>query len=615
MKNFIFDKSFLKNKKKKFNIIRYSIKNIKFFFIKHINYKKYLDSLFKKKYSKNLLKKIIKINKQIYFKNIKTIKKNKIIKNVNISNILNSLDTSSNVNNLDTSSNVNSLDISPTINESIKKYNIKFYVFLGRKKNMEILHSYIQLALDCDIVNEYHMYNFSRNIDDHDFIYIEFNRLLYLYPLRIFLHNHDDSKELLNKPRAKTDWNPFYKKISEESNKNDIIIKCDDDILFIDIYSLQNAINDRINDKISFLIHSNCINNGVCAYYQQNIFSKIKEQLNNYPKGGILGILFDKPEIAYAMHNQFSNDIIISFDNLNKYIINDVYINTRISINFILIRGEDTKYFKNITFDDEYELSSLIPEDLLRPNKIKGDFLTAHHSYNFQEKIMFNRDTLLNNYKKIQELYWERNKNFINKFNDSLENNLIPKIYKKLTDSSIIYTVKNWINENSYYIKNTETGKYININYDKDELTLCNKNKTLFEIILKKNNYFEIKLGIYYLTRYNCKGKFRNENLLMKCLKDIGERDILKDNIDKDNSFFIKFLRYKTYLCVNNNYLDNSVNGINRWIFVRPDNIEEYIQVIQYIENKKIYYKNIKTNEVFTNYYLGWGYEDILSEK
>jgi hypothetical protein len=646
MKNFIFDKSFFKNKKKKFNIvskkvfIRNSIKNVKFFFIKHLNYdkssKKVLCKFEKKQNSKlirscmesqcsllmltnsgrtispnkeqiNISKKnsnnilTRKLNKELYFKNIKHSKENifTMIAHTTCSKSNQSFPK----------------QVLGEFDENIiKKYNIKFCVFLGRKKNMKILHSYIQVALEHNIINEYHMYNFSRNIDDHDFIYIEFSRLLNLFPLRIFIHNHKENKELLNKPRTRTDWNPFYKKISEESNKNDIIIKCDDDILFIDIYSLKNAIEDRIKDTKSFLIHSNCINNGVCAYYQQNIFSKIKDQLNNYPKGGILGILFDKPEIAYAMHNQFCNDILVSFDNLNKYIIDDVYINTRISINFILIRGEDTKYFKDITFDDEYELSSLIPEDLLRPNKIKGDLLTAHYSYSFQEKIIFNRDTIFNNYKKIIELYLIKNKNFINKFNNHLENNLVPKIYKKLKDNSIIYTIKNWINENSYYIKNIESGKYIYINYEKDELTLSN-NKTLFEINFKKNNLFEIKLGIYYFTRYNCKGKFRNENLLIKCLKDSGERDIIKENIDnEEHSFFIKFLRYKTYLSTTNDYLDNSVNGVNRWIFEKSDNIEEYIQVMQYKENKKIYYKNIKTNEVFTNYYLGWGYEGILSK-
>jgi hypothetical protein len=589
MKNFLYDKSFFYNKKKKFNktsknkvFVRNNIKNIKFFFIKHLNYKKYFNSLLKKNYKKIILKKYKKFNNN----------RKLIFKEINIKN----------------KTACNSKD-------HLKKYNVKFCVFLGRKKNMVILHSYIQLALDYNIINEYHMYNFSRNLDDHDFIYSEFNRLSNIYNSRIFIHNHYESKELLNKPRIRTDWGPFYKKISEDSGKNDIIIKCDDDILFIDIYSLKNAIEDRINDKISFLIHSNCINNGVCAYYQQDIFSKIKEQLNNYPKGGILGILFDKPEIAYAMHNQFCSDILVTFDNLNKYVIDDIYINTRISINFILIRGEDAKYFKNVTFDDEYELSSLIPEDLLRPNKIKGDLLTAHHSYSFQEKVIFNRDTIFNNYKKIVDLYLLNNKNFINKYNKTLKNNLVPSIYKKLKDNSIIYSVKNWITKNSYYIKNIDNGKYIYINYDNDEARLCDKNKTLFEINFKNNNIVEIKLGIYYLTRYNCKGKFRNENLLIKCLKDGGERDILKENIDKDGSFFIKFLRYKTYLCINNDCLDNSISGVNRWIFEKADNSEEYIHVMKFTKNKKIYYKNIQNDEIFTNYYLGWGYEGILSEK
>ena len=63
------------------------------------------------------------------------------------------------------------------------------------------------------------------------------------------------------------------KTISKSSfYKDSIIIKCDDDILFIDIHGLKNAIKQRKNDKKSFLIHSNCINNNICSYYQRNNF-------------------------------------------------------------------------------------------------------------------------------------------------------------------------------------------------------------------------------------------------------------------------------------------------------------------------------------------------------
>ena len=474
------------------------------------------------------------------------------------------------------------------------KYTVKFCVFLGREKNIRILHSYIEFGLKNNIFDEYHMYDFSRNINDHYFIMQEYQRLNVQYFNRIFLHNYDENKNI----NIKTDWSPFYKNISQ-CNDKDIIIKCDDDILFIDMFSLKNTINDRINDKISFLIHSNCINNGVCAYYQKDIHDKLRNSLNKYPTGGILGILFEKPEIAFSLHNNFCSNLLLNIDNLNNYIINDIYINSRISINFILINGSDAKYLKDVTYDDEYLLSSFIPEKLCRPNKIKGDLITSHLSYSFQEKIILNKDYILNDYKKIMEKFIIIDKPIIKKYNMN-EKLYIPIHHIK----NGIYKIKNWLTSNHYYIKNADSGKYLYIEYENDEITTSD-NKSIFEIIVKNNNLIEIKLGIYYLTRYNAIGKFTNEKLLFKYIWDEKGREILKENID--NSFYLKFTKYNYYL---NDV--SSQNKLTKWIFEKVNYEDEFIYAERIIKNDKIYYKNIKNNEIYTNFYKGWGQENVI---
>ena len=472
---------------------------------------------------------------------------------------------------------------------------VKFCVFLGREKNMRILHSYIELSLINNIIDEYHMFDFSRNINDHAFIMDEYNRLNLLFNNKIFLHNYNENKIL---PNVKTNWNPFYKKIVEESSDNDVIIKCDDDILFIDIFSLKDAIADRINDKTSFLIHSNCINNGVCAYFQRNLFNKIKNKIDKYPKGGILGVLFEQPEIAYAMHNQFCTDLLLNIENLNKYIIDDQYINSRISINFILINGIDAKYLSNISYDDEYELSSFIPEQLLRPNKIKGNLITSHLSYTFQDRIMLSRNDILNNYRQIRDKYIVLKGCLINNINIPIP---IP-ICHKINDSDDVYKVKNWVTNNSFYIKDSKTGKYMYIDYDIDELTLSDDNRTFFEINME-NKKVEINLGIYFLTRYNFYGKFRNENMLLKYFNSKIDKEIIIDGS------YLKF-KNNTYLLIDNGNVN--VNEPCKWIFEKANNDNEYINVRRFIKNKKFYYQNIETSEIYTNYYNGWGWEWIL---
>lgn len=490
-----------------------------------------------------------------------------------------------------------------------KDYNIKFCVFLGREKNMKILHHYIEIGLKNNILDEYHMYDFSRNEIDHNFIINEYERLSFLFNKRIFIHNYENK---IFKNDEKTDWSPFYKNISNCS-ENDVIIKCDDDILFIDIFSLKNAIEDRINDEYSFLIHSNCINNGVCAYYQSNFFFKLKEYLSKYPTGGVLGVLFEKPEIAFAIHDQFCNDLISNIKNLNKYIINDQYIYSRISINFILLNGKDAKYLSDVSYDDEYKLSSFIPEKLCRPNKIKGDLLTSHLSYSFQTKILLKNDYILNLYNKIKNIYKE---DIIVKYNNKQKENIyIPKLF---VNNQEIFKVKNWFSTNNYYIKNVDTNQYLFIDYDEDFLKLSLDNKSIFEIITKKNNIIEIKLGIYYLTRYNILGKIRNENLFLKYFNNEREREIIKEDLDIDshtdteNFFYLKFLKYNLYLGMNKGIIDLNIKEKSKWIFESVNNSDEYLYLTRFIKNDKFYYKNINNNEIYTNYYKGWAISNIL---
>ena len=504
------------------------------------------------------------------------------------------------------------------LSKKIIKHIVKFCVFVGREKNLKILHSYIDIGLRQNILDEYHMFDFSRNINDNHFIMFEYNRLINIYPERIFLHNYNKNENNMKQNNIKTDWSPFYKYISSTFNESDVIIKCDDDILFIDIFSLKNAINDRIKDKRSFLIHSNCINNGVCSYYQSDLFPKIKDKINVYPNGGLLGPLFEKPEYAHAMHSQFAYDLIADLNNLNKYIIDDKYINSRISINFVLINGTDLKYLKDIGIHDEYELSSFIPEKLLRLNKIKGDLITSHLSYSVQEKILLNREDIYNNYRNLLNKYLNLQNGVINNFNKVnklLENQ---KAHKNIMNNT--YIVKNWIKDNHYYIKNIETNKYLCIDYDDDQIYITNDTakKQLFEINFssKNNNVFEIKLGLYNLSKYNAYGKFRNEAILYKNMKDESEKILMKDDLkEEQGSFYIKFIKYNNYLSISSRLIDNidtTIKCENRWIFEKAEKKAEFITVTRFIKNNKYYYKNIDTEEIYTNFYMGWGWEGVM---
>jgi len=547
--------------------------------------------------------------------------KNKIIDNIKITfkNELKNID--------DVSINNESIYIDSTDNDSIElnNYTTKICVFLGREKNMVILHKYIELGLQENIINEYHMFDFSRNILDHNFIKSEYERLISIYPERIFLHNSLENYDKLNKKekvKSQADWSPFYKTLATKLyDENSIIIKCDDDILFIDIYALKNALNDRWKDKESFLIHSNCINNGVCAYYLRNNFPMLKEKLSIYPKGGILGALFEKPQLAYAMHLQFLQDINNDVINLNNYIIDDVSFSSRISINFILIRGEDVKYLENVSAHDEYELSSKIPEELLRKNKIKGDLITSHLSYQMQDKIILSQNYILNLYNSLYSNYCK------NRLNNNIKNNNIKDNTKNNRNNNTnknttihydaennIFRVPNWINDNHIYIKHESTNQYIYYDYETFELKLSDTNKTLFELYNYKENVHYIMIGIYYLSNTNVRGNFKNEQVLIKNMSNYAEKLIILEKDDNNNSFYIKFSKTNTYLSIikDNNHLTNTNKSIDKWIFEKPEKKDSIISVKREKKHDKFFYKNIKTNEIYSNIYAGWAYENIF---
>jgi hypothetical protein len=200
----------------------------------------------------------------------------------------------------------------------------------------------------------------------------------------------------------------------------------------------------------------------------------------------------------------------------------------------------------------------------------------------------------------------------------NVDNELLSGVLTKDNISNeIIYKIKNWYTSKHYYIKLFNSNNYLTINYEDDELYLTsNENeKTAFEIEFKNNNIIEIKLGIYNLTRYNCIGKIRNETILIKYLRDVRERELLLDET-KNNSFYLKFIKYNSYLDINNNkieILQNKEKNIHtRWSFEHVDYNNEYFYCTRFIKNKKIYYKDIVTNKIYTNYYKGWGLENLL---
>jgi len=166
---------------------------------------------------------------------------------------------------------------------------------------------------------------------------------------------------------------------------------------------------------------------------------------------------------------------------------------------------------------------------------------------------------------------------------------------------------------------------------------VSNINKTVFEVNFdsdsQKNNEFEINLGIYFFTKYNVLGKFKNEAILAKNMQDKKERilvkevDICESNDINNSSIYIKFKKYNSYLSLserNIDFVDVTLIPQTKWILekiIKDDmNNDEYVIASRIEKNNKFYYKNINDSDnnldcecnYFTNFYLGWGWEGCV---
>jgi hypothetical protein len=198
-------------------------------------------------------------------------------------------------------------------------------------------------------------------------------------------------------------WNNYYNYYNDPIFENDIIIKCDDDIVFIDLYKLPKFINFIKNNDYD-LVFANIINNGVAGYYQQNKYNLIPKNIIDleYPTDGLGGTLWESGIKAETLHNYFINNYEKFLD--YEYNNETIPINTRFSINFFGYKGKNWHKIKppnNNSFDDEFNLTVNFVKNKLFKNILYSDFYVSHLSFYKQNTTGINLDKLLYSYDQL----------------------------------------------------------------------------------------------------------------------------------------------------------------------------------------------------------------------
>jgi hypothetical protein len=205
---------------------------------------------------------------------------------------------------------------------------------------------------------------------------------------------------------SNTGWKEYYEYYDNNMFIDDIIIKCDDDIVFIDLEKLPKFIEFIKNNGDHYdLIYANTINNNVSAYFQQNVYKLIPEDLMilEYPPGGHCGSLWESGKKAEILHNYF----IENYQNFLNYDYNNaiIEINTRFSINFIGYKGNKWCKIKDTCLnnnDDEYNLTVDYVKNKGFKNILYTDFYVSHLSF-FAQNNEMNIDDLVNKYHDLYD--------------------------------------------------------------------------------------------------------------------------------------------------------------------------------------------------------------------
>lgn len=274
-------------------------------------------------------------------------------------------------------------------------------VFCGRQKFLEILFVYLDILLDLNIIDEVHLWDYTQNpnngkIDLKNKEYIKNTCLKNKhYHLKIpekYFFKNNDGKTIRKK------WSSYYNYYRDNSSDCDKIIKCDDDIVYIDIDSFEKYIESICDD---YFLYPNIVNNDVCAYWQQkygvhDLFDyKVDYQSTSdkHTSTPLSNWAQDKNK-AFLIHDLFLKDpksFIISSKNLKFY-------GSRLSINMFGITGAGwRKYLHNdLILSDESFVSCRSGAG----NFIKLDSLVSHFSFGPQSNFS-EEERILSMYKEL----------------------------------------------------------------------------------------------------------------------------------------------------------------------------------------------------------------------
>jgi hypothetical protein len=221
----------------------------------------------------------------------------------------------------------------------------------------------------------------------------------------------NDKKERLFEVSDKASWREYYSYYSSPKfagNKDYIIVKCDDDITFIDDSGFARLIatleNDEMMSDIYLMVFPNIINNGICAYHQQRQGLLPLEKFGTLPYDKFEGRLWNDGKLCHKIHEYFCQNLDDFVDQCASLDTIKVPVGDMLSINCFGIRSEDLQdVFGACGWDDELDLTVTIPKKLGKANLICQHDVVSHLAFYRQRETGLDDRRLLKLYEDIAD--------------------------------------------------------------------------------------------------------------------------------------------------------------------------------------------------------------------
>jgi len=262
--------------------------------------------------------------------------------------------------------------------------------FAGRQANMEIGLQYTDKLYAQGDIDEFHIWDFAR--DECDRIW-----------LPSVAKNRPYIKFITSEKKLK--WSDYYTYYTEGRFPNHVIVKIDDDIIFLDTKQFALYIQKTLQYQDECLMmFPSIVNNGVCAYYQQQ-HGYIPISVGEFPYDCFCGKLWDSGPLCQNLHSYFTNnwkDWIQKSRDSNRLIVHQI--GNRISINFFAVTSKNLRIFELVQYrEDEHVLSVEATARYRKPLFIDEGFTVAHLTFCRQRETGADEPKIRDMYRKVLE--------------------------------------------------------------------------------------------------------------------------------------------------------------------------------------------------------------------